>query len=63
MFLFQPCFMMVQHDAWHGVDPFFMMSLFLFSFFHGTFSGAPLKFADLFDVTCHLCGFVIPLCR
>ena len=48
MFLFEPCFMMVQHDAWHGADPFFMMSLFLDSFFHGTFPGAPLKFADLF---------------
>ena len=48
MFLFQPCFMMVQHDAWRGADPFFMMSLFLDSFFHGTFPGALLKFADLF---------------
>ena len=47
MFLFHPCFMMVQRDAQCGADPFFVVFLFLDGFFHGAFPGAPLKFADL----------------
>ena len=47
MFLLHPCFMTVQHDVWHGADPFSQCSFFFDRFFHGAFLGAPLKFADL----------------
>ena len=61
MFLLHPCFMTVQHDACCSADPFLHCSFFLMGFFHGTFPGAPLKFADLLLMSpVAFCSFVVP---
>ena len=59
----------VFHDgaAWCMVQCGSIFALFLFfldGFFHGTFPGAPLKFADLLLMSpVTLCGFAVPIYR